>query len=97
MFIPDPDPDFSIPDPDPDFFHPGSGSRFFSIPEPDPGVKKAPDPVSGSATHIDKPTARRNFENRIRTQLDSFSKPLKYNLKTYKKIKVIFDKLPKFC
>ncbi len=30
--------------------HPGSGSRF--LPIPDPGVKKAPDPGSGSATLV---------------------------------------------
>jgi hypothetical protein len=35
-----------IPDPDPDFFF---------LPIPDPGVKKAPDPGSGSATLIIKP------------------------------------------
>ncbi len=40
MFIPDPDLDFlPIPDPDLDF-------------TPEPGVKKAPDPGSGSATLI---------------------------------------------
>jgi hypothetical protein len=29
---------------------PGSGKNLFRIPDPDPGVKKAPDPGSGSAT-----------------------------------------------
>jgi len=32
------------------FVHPGSGSRFVTI--PDPGVKKAPDPGSGFATLV---------------------------------------------
>jgi hypothetical protein len=29
---------------------PGSGKNLFRIPDPDPGIKKAPDPGSGSAT-----------------------------------------------
>ena len=31
---------------------PGSGKNLFRIPDPDPGVKKAPDPGSGSATLV---------------------------------------------
>ncbi len=35
---------------------PGSGKNLFPSRIPDPGVKKAPDPGSGSATLIDKKT-----------------------------------------
>jgi hypothetical protein len=50
-FISDADPGCLSRIPDPTFFHPGSGSLLFQIlPIPDPGVKKAPDPGSGSAT-----------------------------------------------
>jgi hypothetical protein len=42
------DPGSEIRDPRSGIRDPGSGKNFFRIPEPGPGVKKAPDPGSGS-------------------------------------------------
>jgi hypothetical protein len=40
---------------------PGSGKNLFRI--PDPGVKKAPDPGSGSATLLEILSRRKNYRN----------------------------------